>query len=247
MVSDNNFSSSRTESSQLELMGSFRVLLNGVGALAKLAGVELVPYRSSDLVVFSKLSYPEKKKAFDALKDFSEICSSAIHGGHSLTDSRSLVWFELIKLNLTLGSEVFEKISDCDVVEIFVRGEKQVFRNLKYIEIMSLSIEEVFCSPSSELFIDATTENKNKILNILNDIYSGKSVTSVEMNPEENFLSQDIHIVQNQKVTLNVKCISPVFDRSTKTPKGYIAISQEQKVKSTVSRPQDSIGNSPSV
>lgn len=72
-------------------------------------------------------------------------------GTYVLKDSPRLIWRALGSLGFTPPSDIFDKMRDGDVVEVYSSSFYQLFRNLNLFGIVSVSLEELCSCPTTEL------------------------------------------------------------------------------------------------
>jgi PAS domain-containing protein len=126
---------------QTELLSSF---LADDGVLKK-------PYASPELPHFGKLSAAGKQEVVQNLAHTLEVFDEVRNEGCSLRDSPQLIWRNLRKLRWTPRSDLFDKIEESDVIEIFSRDHRGLFRNLAFYEILSYPLEELLAATWFEL------------------------------------------------------------------------------------------------
>lgn len=71
--------------------------------------------------------------------------------GESLTDSRRLLWRHLGKSGCAPRSDLFDKIHDTDVVEIYGLDQIHLCQSLSFFDWISHTLEQIFCEPWYEL------------------------------------------------------------------------------------------------
>ncbi len=113
--------------------------------LAAMNGIEVRPYRSIDLPLFSQLSTTDQESALNAIEGNVKLFESMVLEKVKLTDSKQLLWKCCRALGLTPRSDIFDRIGDEDVVEIYSTQQKQIFRNLQFFKYVSLTLEDLYC------------------------------------------------------------------------------------------------------
>lgn len=190
----------------------FRVLANEISAIASKMNVKIRPYRSPELPYFSKLTPQNQKEILGQLAGYIEICKNALSALGNTNFSIQMVWAALKQFNYIPCSDLFSKISPTDVIEIHDVTGKQVFRNFKYFEFCSYSLEDIHCVPWTELYY-RPKENLGQIVDF---------VTSVLNNPPRNTITCNIepHVLEETnshsrlKMNYITKFYSPLFDNS---------------------------------
>jgi hypothetical protein len=76
----------------------------------------------------------------DLLKVFAELT-----GDGSSTGNKDLLWRFFGKMRMTPESDVMDRIEDEDIIEVYDMHGDQIFRNLHYFSVVSLSVEDLVC------------------------------------------------------------------------------------------------------
>src|SRR5271169_939861 len=97
----------------------FRQMCLYYSDLLALEGKKVKPFRSPDLPVFSALTAEQKQNATDFIGMALEIFEETRAEGFKLNDSPKLLWRALRKLGWTPQSDVFDRIGENDVVNIY--------------------------------------------------------------------------------------------------------------------------------
>lgn len=77
------------------------------------------------------------------LRLYDEILAAQQNGGESLNDHKALTWKFLKKMGYAPTSDIFERLADADILEIFDTEGNQLFRNLNYFDVVSFSVEDL--------------------------------------------------------------------------------------------------------
>lgn len=109
-------------------------------------------YRDENLPHFSLLSTDKKIEVINRLEVYYNLCAEHLGEGQALRDSKRFTWRVLVKMNLVPTSDLLNKISDGDIVEIYSCDNTQLFRNLEFFDVCSYSLEELFCVEWYRLF-----------------------------------------------------------------------------------------------
>ena len=76
-----------------------------------------------------------------------EILRQMASAGESPKETRKYLWRALLGLNLVPPADGMEYINNEDIVEIYFLDEFQAFRNLRFFELTSFTVEEMLCLP----------------------------------------------------------------------------------------------------
>lgn len=126
-----------------ELTDSFKkIVLEISGYLAK-GGLKVVPFRTGT-PFFRALPVEQKLQIVERAGFFRDLCAEHSEEGYEITDSPSFTWRALSKLGLTPSSDLFSHMTNQDIVEVYSEDNVQIFRNFRYFEFCSFSLEEVY-------------------------------------------------------------------------------------------------------
>lgn len=86
-------------------------------------------------------------------RTYASICHELAATGVSLRDDRQLLWCMIKRLGLRPSSGLFGSLSNEDVIEVYDgEGMVQVFRNMKFYDVSSYSLDDIVSRPWYELY-----------------------------------------------------------------------------------------------
>jgi hypothetical protein len=137
-----------------------RVLVDGFvdfaeryAALVSSAGVPVSAYTVDAALAFASLPTLQMVKTLDRLQSVLRTTETVLHGGGSLRDDHTYLWAMIQRLGLRPQSDLFDRLGSEDVIEIYdVAEQTQVYRNLRYFEACSYTLDDLMCRPWFELF-----------------------------------------------------------------------------------------------
>ncbi|MNJ94622.1 hypothetical protein D3C87_123240 [compost metagenome] len=121
----------------------FKALAEKLCRMLESEGVLCKPYREG-LPYFTKLTEYQQKEAIRNLGFYVDLCREQMLDGYKLSDNLSFTWRAFRKLNLIPRSDLFQMVSDEDVLEIYSSDSRQLYRNLRFYEHCSYSLEELY-------------------------------------------------------------------------------------------------------
>lgn len=127
-----------------DLPTHFREIGAEIQAVAARYKVDITPFWDNDLPHFCKLN---EKKQLDVLKimthqrDF--LVTAETDRLHP--NDPKLIWRTLGNMGMTPLPDIFDKITEDDTVEVYHWDSTTSFKNLKFFEFISLSLEEIYC------------------------------------------------------------------------------------------------------
>lgn len=202
MIKENNHVISKLDTEFMRLTDSL------CGLLAS-EGIHFSSYLPG-LPLFSKLPEENKMKAISSLQFQYDLCMEQISEGYVLKDSPSFTWRALRKLGYVPTSDLFEKIRDDHVIEVYSADSVQVFRNLNFFEYCSYTFEEIHSLEWFNLF-DRPQAITEKIIAATAKLFSGER--------RDIFDPQvPVHIVRETQsaellsMEFKVEMLGPLFD-----------------------------------
>jgi hypothetical protein len=133
-----------SDASTEEQLETFKKLTTKISFLLSAEGVKIRPYVDG-LPHFTKLPYEKKQSVIDYLQFYCNLCVSQVSEGYRIKDSSSFTWRALRQLGLVPRSDLFQHMTDEMVCEIYSPDHVQLFRNFKFFEFCSYSLEELHC------------------------------------------------------------------------------------------------------
>lgn len=76
------------------------------------------------------------------MKTYNELLAESLKDGGS-GDSRTMMWKFFTKMGYVPTSDMFGRVQDEDIIEIYAMDGTQIYRNLRYFEYVSASIEDL--------------------------------------------------------------------------------------------------------
>ncbi|MNL12871.1 hypothetical protein D3C87_1337520 [compost metagenome] len=186
----------------------FLVLANELCTLLKVEGVTCraalpgLPY-------FSKLHDDKKAEIIEHLQFYLELCDSQIAEGYRIKDSLTFTWRALKKLNLVPPSDMFSYVTDQDVIEIYDGEGRQLYRNFRFFECCSYSLEELYSVEWWNLF-DRDLKITQGLFSIVDKVFAGELKNIVDAQVESHPVIEKIS-EQKLEILYEKAFIGPLF------------------------------------
>lgn len=201
----------------------FRRLIEKTCAYANSAGLKVVAGNSESWAHFQNLPFQRRDAAMKAAMTYHDICQAAITAGWPLSDSRMLLWASLRHFDLIPSSDLLSHVTDDIVVEVYTSDGIQLFRNMKFMELCSYTLADIFMYPWWELF----ERNDDLIADI------GKEVTAVLSGESRKILMSQVRSHRLVEAFSQERCVvemtfknfSPVFTKGDPKPVGFVCTS----------------------
>lgn len=191
---------------------------------AREAGVSLVPYRGRDLPLFSNLEEVRKAEILHALETTVNICRSTKAQGKPMTDSPSLLWNALKELGLRPPSDLFGRIPDGEVVEIYSSRNIQLFRSFTFFKYCSYTLEELYCRDWVSLFARDDQKIVDLILDFLFDVFTGQLDRTASLSHIPNHTVRETESENRFVLEVGMKWGAPLYLEGESTVAAAIVV-----------------------
>ncbi len=217
----------KTQSSRsLQLNEQFKMAAQKVCVMLAAEGIYRKPYIEG-LPYFSVLADDQKAEIVRSLTFFAELCQEQVSEGYKLKDNLSFTWRAFKKLGLIPRADIFNHLTDDDIVEIYSSENRQLYRNFKFFEFCSYTFEELHSLEWWSLF-ERESAKTMEIFDAVSKVISGE-VTGTYFPPIEPHLLKEIRSADCLSMTYEVKLVSPlvknkqvdafiIFERATLAP-----------------------------
>ena len=207
----------------------FFLLANQTVLLANLAGSRLSAYASETLPHFSNLTLQMQVEVLRRLRFFNDVCQQVLADGKSLKDSATFIWYALRSLNFIFPSNLFQFIRNGHVIEVYDLNNIQIFRNFKFFDLTSYTLEDLLCRSWTDLFIRVNEEHTCSIIETCEKFYTKEltTVTPLAHVGMHRILESDSPFMH--KMDAVIEYVAPIFD-TFRRPSGFIAIESAELV-----------------
>lgn len=184
-------------------------LLESVSNVLSIYGLKIKPYNDIKNLHFLNLNFESQLKTIDHFGVYAEVVIET-HKSHTLKDSKVLLWNMLKRLGYYSMDDVFTKIKDHHIIEIYNSQNVQIFRNLSFFKICSYSLDEILSIPWWKLY---SREDKisQEIFKFGSLILSGEIDHSIEPEIPTHILCETASS-SNYKVNIEINCMSGLTD-----------------------------------
>jgi hypothetical protein len=189
----------------------FRELAERFCAMAGAVGVRLLPYTEGSLNKFRGLSEDQRILKLAGFKTYFECCERATRAGVGLNDGIGLLKSVLADLGLRVSAETLSYLSDEDVIEVYRCDLTQLFRNLRFLEICSYPLMDLYVNEWPELYRRPHVLTQAIIDEFLQLRASGSDRPLMSRLPE-HFL-EEIFSPGRHKFYIRQKILAPILDQ----------------------------------
>lgn len=183
-------------------------------------GIKITPTLNPELLIFRSLPIEQQIAAVQKIDQNCEIFSSVTKNKQDLRNSFSVIWKTLNFLGFRPPSDFFDKLSDEDVVQVYCREGIHRFSNLKFFEVCSYTLEQIYSLPWTDLWKRSEADTKD-LLAYVSQILDTEQKTAQIVNMSSHRISE-VSSVFRYEANYTLKCIAPLFDRVSGEKSGFI-------------------------
>jgi hypothetical protein len=201
----------------------FKRLAEDTCRLLRTEGLDVVAFQEG-LPFFKKMNLLGQSKVTEQLEFFHKLCSEQINENYEIKDNHSFVWRAMRALGLAPTSDLLNYITDDNIVEIHSSDNLQLFRNFKFFEYCSYSLEEIYCIEWWNLY-RRDEQSLKELVEIATQVYSGGNLAGLKPLINAHTVSE---ISSAEKLTLTVSYdwVAPVFQN--KRIAGCVSVARAQ-------------------
>lgn len=189
-------------------------------------GIKCSPY-APGLPFFSQLPIPKRQEIVRAVRFYHELCQDQFKDGYKITDSLTFTWRALNKLGLVPRSDLFSRVTDEDILEVYSSDGRQLYRNFRFFDFCSYTMEELYSLEWWSLYKrdESITE---KLYAIVAKIFTGEIAETVVPDCPSHVVSETssagkIHMIYEPRM------LSPLYHNHVAT--AVIAVVRAQIIK----------------
>ncbi|MGE4130049.1 MAG: hypothetical protein AB7F86_00340 [Bdellovibrionales bacterium] len=194
----------------ISFLDEFVHLSSRVSELANEVGIQITPFRNSNLPHFSRKSEEEKSRVIWDLRNYVTVCEKVQDDGGDLKDPVTVTWMAIKEMGMRPPSDLFSHITADNVIEFHNQDGIQIFRNFHFYQYCSYSLEELYCFPWSTLY-SRNEEALNSLLRIFGSFYCGEMKTGVRTGIAPHII-EEIYSPFKYKIYASQDYAAPLFD-----------------------------------
>jgi hypothetical protein len=203
-----NLRSHTSVQSQDDDLRLFRELLRRESEFAAREGIQVIPFESEDVPHFRRLSSEKQQEAIRQISETLAVYEEMVEESLSLRDNSQLLWRCMRRLKLVPQGDLFDKLSNEDVIVIFAPDQRQIFRNLEFLKLSILTLEELY---TTEWYRYTRREDRiaGQILEVASYLLSGRKNGTFDPGIEEHTLEQMGSSLGPSKIRVKINYLSP--------------------------------------
>ena len=198
------------KSSNLTSREEMRDKLQTLSGLIANSGIQVKPWADPELPHFCALDSVRQTRVLHEIQNGIDLLEGSLKDGHSLLDSRQLLWRSLRHFGWTPNSDVFDFISDEDTVEVYSLDQIQTFRNLQFFRHISFTLEQIHTQPWFQLTRRQPAAEAAIAAAAAKIIRDGVKIT-LDLSDVPEHIAEEIGSLQELRFHIQMRCLSPVF------------------------------------
>jgi hypothetical protein len=195
-------------SPQPDFLDTFRRLSKRHCELVAKEGIQVLPFHDESLFFFGKLSPEKQQQVIHQLSETLSVYEAMRSESISLRDNPQLIWRSMSRSKLTPPGDLFDKITDQDIVVIFAPDQRQLFRNLEFLRHSILTLEELYATEWYR-YTQRDPGIVQKLRRLADDIHSGRRTGTFDPEIEEHEIEQ-LGCQGTSKLRIKISTVAPI-------------------------------------
>jgi hypothetical protein len=205
--------SRRRSFAKLDLESRLRILIEEFCWQAQRDGLRVEPFAVDDpLAGFRARTLEAQTALYRNFERYYRVCHQHTAKGRSLRATKPLLWEMLKESGLRPCSDLFDRIHEEDVVEVYDSSFMQIFRNTTFMELCTYTMDDIFTREFPELY-RRPVEVNNILVSYCTAFFSGERFQTLQTEVPEHDLEE---IASRKMRVFRIKqgIISPLFNRA---------------------------------
>ncbi len=172
-------------------------------------GLLFRPFSNLSLPHFSVLTDLEKRAVVSNLMSYYQICLDVRATGHSLKEIRLFTEKALQRFDFKMAPEHLALIENDHVVEIYNVKQEQIFRNFRFFEVSSYTLEDLLCRKWYHIY-DRKEEDNIRFHEKVIEFFSLEEKKSMPINLGETEIKER-ETLERLTIHAKVEWFLPIF------------------------------------
>lgn len=198
--------------SKLSIENAFRALTEEFSDHAAKAGIAITPHRPETWIQFRELDFMKQLKSYEEFSSFYQNCIGGIAEGLELRQGIQLLKRMLSQSGLHACQDVWRKLDDRDVIEVYTRDFTQLFRNMRFLEVCSYPLAELYINEWVSLYRRPQMITDQLVSSILTMMDATPPATVSTSVPDH--ILEEVFSLDRRKFFIQQKVFSPLSDAS---------------------------------
>lgn len=129
----------------------FGALAQEFAALSGREDVHIVPFRGEGPAFFAALPEPMQNDVLGRFREYVGIARDVVSEGGSLRNDQMFLWRFFQRFRIHPPSNLISEITAGEIIEVHDINFTQIFRNMRFFDLCSYSLDDLLCRPFWEL------------------------------------------------------------------------------------------------
>ena len=195
-----------TDSTVLHLRRQFESFVE----MAKDEGFSLTPYISPQLPVFSRHTPEIRASIVTVFDEYLAVMANVKREEQRIYRNLTTVWQMLARLRLRAASDLFAKLHENDVIEIYSSDSRQLFRSFNFFPLCTYSMEEIYSLPWFEIYERDEGIHEQQMA-LLQRMLGGEITSTVETPISQHVVREKVSVFRRCNI-IQPRHVSPLYD-----------------------------------
>lgn len=191
--------------------------------MAMVDGFNLIPYVDPELPYFLALPDKEQDLILQQLEFMIQI-GNQLHSEKRSVRGSQYAWAFCKALGLLPPHDLYARIPEDTVIEIYDANHKLIFACLDFFEIVSYSLEELYSRPWMDLFVRDNTEVFDKLWNLSTEMLAGQHKGPVTTSHFDSSVIREAAYPNLRWARIQPRLFAPLFKHQKVS--GYICANE---------------------
>ncbi|WP_374030914.1 hypothetical protein [Bdellovibrio bacteriovorus] len=195
-------------SSGLSRHARFKILSENISVLIEEEGLLVRPYGHTTLPYFNLLTAEEQEQVLKDILVYFQVCTDVKSQNGSLKDTRLFTEKAIHRLGVSVDPFILEQIHPHHLIEIYTQAHTQIFRSLRFFEVCSYSLEDLYCRKWYHLY-QRTTQDQENLEADIGRYYSQNPLKTLQATAPEHTI-RALGALERDEIITQIFWLSPL-------------------------------------
>ncbi len=207
--------------------------------IARKFGCRIIPGMHPSLPKFGQMALPRQEMSVEALENLCSVYNTMVYEGQDIRSSLSVIWGAFRVLGLVPPSNLFDKIQSDDIIEIYGFNGLQMFANLRFYEICSYTLEDIYSLTWEELW--QRDENATKSISAVVDNVEHSSEKLAVSVADCAYVARERHSPFKLEIDYRAVAIAPLWNKMTGLKAGFIIVERAHLINEPTAKEEEAL------
>lgn len=200
----------------------FQSLTLIVVEMAARENIRIRPFTATGVPYFAALRSELQDHVLWQLETFIACGRELQDSARSVSDARLLTAAFIRRNHWQAPADFTERIGPDDCVDIYNENHQLIFANLRFFEILSYSLEDLYCRPWMDLFRREDHQIHTRLIEIVTEVLSGRSRQTYDLSHLPKHIAYEALAPKVGVAETTPKAMAPLW--SDGRVKGYACV-----------------------